>query len=319
MKPKYGLITLLTLIFVGYAVWLQYSEQTQYEQLLEDSLVFKEELKNCKSFQVKYFKKSYNIEQNNDIWKVTSPIQDQLSEAAINAVLKPIQMQKINEVKTNKAYSHFGLDNPIMSFNANCLGKNYKLKFSKQLGPSKIHYIGYDNKIFVGSSIWKSLLNLNISHLRDSYILPEMVHIRQIQYQLKNSNSPLDIFLKDKRWHSENLPNTSTQQVNKYLSGLKDLAAESFYSNFISKQLMQQTGLLNPALKLTIIYNDQFNQVKTWKLSMGISNDRYFITSSNRNPVFELSPKNAKNMLWSYNDFKSIEAGENVNNSKITN
>lgn len=318
MKPKYGSLSIVVVAFVAAAIWLYISEKQQKDHLLQESLIFKDQLINCNEIAIKTKKINFKLVKKHNEWEITSPIQDLASPAGVKALLKPIQSQQYRKLETNKPKSAFGLDTPEMSFTAQCPTKSYNLKFSRQLGPSKNHYIYSQNEIYVGNSIWKNLFDINLSYLRESYILSNIENIKKISYIAKDKNQALEIELKDQKWASKDFE-VSTKQVNKYLNGLENLSSQSFYSNFISKKLLTQTNLINPILKITIEFQDGYEK-NQWKMSLGESQGNFYVTTSNRNPIFKISSKDAKNMLWSYSDFKDSPKKEvESDKNKISN
>ncbi|MCH2533074.1 MAG: DUF4340 domain-containing protein [Bdellovibrionales bacterium] len=303
MKPKYKSLSLVVVAFVATAIWLYISEKQQKDHLLQESLIFKDRLNDCREIEIKTSEISLKLLKKNDRWEITSPIQDLASPAGVRALLKPIQSQQYQKLETNKPKSAFGLDQPQMSFEARCSNRDYKLMFSKQLGPSKNHYIYSKGELYVGNFIWKNLFDINLSYLRESYILSSSIEdIKKITYFQKELKQPIEIELIDQKWVSKNNP-INTKQVNKYLKGLENLSSQSFYSNFISKKILSQTNLISPILKISIEYQDGFEN-RNWKLALGESQGHYYVTTSSRNPIFEISTKDAKNMLWSISDFK---------------
>ena len=318
MKPKYGSLSVVVVAFVAAAIWLYINEKQQKDHLLQESLIFKDQLTSCSEIEIRTKKMSLKLSQKNNNWEITSPIQDLASSAGVKALLKPIQAQQYRKLETSKSKSSFGLDSPEMSFSAECPTKSYQLKFSKQLGPSKNHYIYSGNEIYVGNSIWKNLFEVDLSYLRESYVLSSIENIKKISYFTTDNAEPLEIELVDQKWVSKNTQ-VSTKQVNKYLNGLENLSSQSFYSNFISKKLLTQTNLINPILKITIEFPEGYDS-NQWKLSLGESQGSYYVTTSTRNPIFKISAKDAQNMLWSYSDFKDSPKKEDESDkSKISN
>lgn len=313
MKPNYKGLSLIVILIVGYSGWLYWEETQKKDELLQQSRIFKHKLESCSEIKFQNPKQKVYLVKEYGNWKITKPLQDLASSAAVNAVIKPIESQQYRKVNTNKEPEYFGLDNIHYKFSAQCESHLYELKFSKQLGPSKVHYILINNEIYVGGSAWHNLLQVNLPYLRESYILPELPKITNIKYKLQSEPKALNIKLSGQKWVSQSNPELKTEQVNKYLKGLENLTAKSFYSDFISKKLMSETGLISPVLKIEIKYQDNYNKKRVMRLSLSKKHDRYFLTSSSRNPIFEISSKDAENMLWLYDDFNmSTKDGENI-------
>ena len=53
MKPKYGSLSVVVVAFVAAAIWLYINEKQQKDHLLQESLIFKDQLTSCSEIEIR--------------------------------------------------------------------------------------------------------------------------------------------------------------------------------------------------------------------------------------------------------------------------
>ena len=243
-----------------------------------------------------------NKDEDQDQWKVISPITDLADTTSVSIFLDQLTEQKSDiildedESFQDKSIEKYGLDNPIGSFQVLLEDKtSLNVKVGRIEGLNKKTYLMKEDKVWVGDSWWRNQLDKNPDEFRNKDVVtfnnPQKVIIKQrMDKKAESIPSEMQFIKTETDW---TLDGEVRDAVGDYLETIKDLEVQEFVSKDAS-------SFDNWVLNITI-QEDQLDKFHDLKFTPIEGNNAY-VYNRPRNVAIKLSKSSVESL------FKDVEA-----------
>lgn len=201
---KTGLLWLVVALVVGYAYVYEYKGQKdKASQEQEAKKLFKADLKDIVSIQLKTNRGIILIEKKSDVWTVVQPFEDVADIGAIQNLINTLTNESYEEVVAEGDFDTtiYGLQDPFW-IEVKTTNASQKLSIGTVTGMSGKKYLqrDADKQVLLGSFTWDTVLNKESNEFRkkDLFGITE-AEIQKIQFK----NTKLNILREGNLWKIE--------------------------------------------------------------------------------------------------------------------
>ena len=206
-------------------------------------------------------------------WDIKKPFQDDASEDAtgwIQSLTTEKSMETIGEGETFE-WTTYGLDKPKATiFVHSKAGTKIKLAISEKKNFEGNPFIKRDDEklVYVGNSIWTTLLDKTAKELREKRLFRESSLVGLEKVSVMQGKTEFDFEMKDSKWISTAQSSWRLDQtkVREIVNVAQEIRATDYVSEENpSKENIERWGLNKPRL----ILKYQFKENKSWSAVFG--------------------------------------------------
>ncbi len=308
---KKALFALLVALVVAYDYFVEFKGEERKEKA---SHIFSTDVSSIQKFtitnserageDIKVSLEKISVDkEDEDQWKIVSPIIDFADTTSVSIFLDQLTEQK-SDIKLDEAeisqdtntLEKYGLDNPIGSFQVTLEDKtSLDVKVGRVEGLNKKTYLMKKDNIWVGDSWWRSQLGKNPNEFRSKDVIvfnnPKKIIIKhRMNQEAKNIPSEMQFIKTETGW---TLDGQARDAVEDYLETIKDLEVQEFVS--------RDASLFDNWVFNIIIQEDKLESFHDLKFAPIEGNNAY-VYNMPRDVAIKLSKTSVESL------FKDVEA-----------
>ncbi len=232
------------------------------------------------------------LEKTDSVWKLKSPVEDQVDEQAVSTYVDDIASQKAKTLDTEGAikWEEFGFESAqVQKFELTTASKKILvLLVSPKTAYDGSTYIKFSDKLYLGAAAWTRLASKSALDFRNKQILSPSFNLSELSV---DGVDHFDLVKDGEKWKFKKGPSfpLETSLVENFITDIKALKAQQFVSETKDPKVLSDTGLQKPIfkIKLTLAEKDQAPIELQFGQKHGVED--FFVTTSTRPQIFKVA------------------------------